>query len=172
MWALNWKERGTMDKNRAVIGIGTNLGNREENLKNSIDALNLLPNTKVTKVSKIYETEPWGYAEQDNFLNCCMLIETELSPHALLGACLGIEAALKRVRTIKNGPRTADLDILLYENVTENTEELKIPHPLMQERAFVLVPLNDLKVQSICPFDIDEALGKISSEGVNFFKDN
>ncbi len=150
-----------MDKKKAVIGIGTNLGDREKNIENALNALNLLPGTKVIRTSKIYETEPWGYTEQGDFLNCCVLIETELSPHALLGACLGIEASLKRVRTIKNGPRTADLDVLLYENVTENTEELKIPHPLMTKRAFVLVPLKDLGVESLCPFDIQTAINAI-----------
>ena len=87
---------------KAVLGIGTNIGNRLENIENVYSSLSLLPNTKIIKKSSVYETEPWGYEQQDRFLNCAVLIETELSPNALLGACLGIEAALGRVRDRKS----------------------------------------------------------------------
>lgn len=129
---------------RAVIALGTNMGDRQGNLTSAVESLNLLPGTKVLQYSKVYETEPWGYTDQDMFLNACVLVETTLSPQALLGACLGIEAGLGRVRTFKNGPRVIDLDIILYEGVTLNTEELTIPHPRYKEREFVLKPLGDL----------------------------
>jgi len=103
-----------------------------------------LPNTSVEKVSNIYETEPWGLKEQPNFLNGVIKLNTELSPNALLGALLGIEAAIGRVREIKNGPRVLDLDLLVYDNVTMNTPELVLPHPFMLEREFVLKPLTEL----------------------------
>jgi 2-amino-4-hydroxy-6-hydroxymethyldihydropteridine diphosphokinase len=130
--------------NKAVIGIGTNIGDRLENIKNSLDSLEKLPDTTIVKSSRIYETKPWGYLDQQNFYNCCILVETSLSPSALLGALLGIEAALGRIREFKNGPRIIDLDLLLYEDEIINTEELTVPHPRIKERAFVLYPLRDL----------------------------
>ena len=75
---------------KAVLGIGTNIGNRLENIENVYSSLSLLPNTKIIKRSSVYETEPWGYEQQDRFLNCAVLIETELSPNALLGACMSL----------------------------------------------------------------------------------
>ena len=126
------------------VALGSNIGNPLENLKNGIDSFNLIPNTKVLAVSGIYETEPWGYEHQENFLNCVIKGETTLSPSALLGACLGIEAGLGRVREIKNGPRILDADLLLYEDEKIDTAELILPHPRMLERAFVMVPLMDI----------------------------
>lgn len=129
---------------KAYIGIGTNIGDRLHNIKAATDALAHLPGTQVLKVSDVYETEPWGYTDQDNFYNICAEIETELSPNALLGACLGIEAAFGRERPFKNAPRILDVDLLLYEGVAMNAPELILPHPRMHERAFVLVPLKDV----------------------------
>ena len=129
---------------KAVLGLGTNMGDRLENLENALNSLELLPKTKPIKKSAVYETEPWGYTEQARFLNCVCLIETELSPNALLGACLGIEAALGRVRQFKNGPRIIDIDLLLYEGESIKTSELTVPHPFILQRDFVLVPLHDL----------------------------
>lgn len=128
----------------AFVGIGTNMGDRLSNIKKAIEALNLLPNTKIESVSNIYETEPWGFKEQDNFLNGVIKLNTKLSPTALLGGLLGIEAAMGRVRRIKNGPRILDLDLLIYDNVTLNTPELILPHPFILEREFVLKPLVEL----------------------------
>lgn len=129
---------------KAVLGIGTNIGDRLKNIENVYFSLALLPNTEILKKSSVYETEPWGYEQQDRFLNCAVLIETELSPNALLGACLGIEAALGRVRKFKNGPRIIDVDILLLENKEISTDELTVPHRFIRQRDFVLVPLHDL----------------------------
>ena len=126
------------------IALGSNMLNPIENLQKGIESFNLIPSTKVLGVSGIYETPPWGYEHQDNFLNCVIKGETDLSPEALLGACLGIEAALGRVREIKNGPRILDADLLLYEDEERNTKELILPHPRMLERAFVMVPLMDI----------------------------
>lgn len=129
---------------KAVLGIGTNIGDRLKNIENVYSSLALLPNTEILKKSPVYETEPWGYEQQDRFLNCAVLIETKLSPNALLGACLGIEAALGRVRKFKNGPRIIDVDILLLENTEISTDELTVPHKFIRQRDFVLVPLHDL----------------------------
>lgn len=129
---------------KAALGIGTNIGNKIENIKNAIDAIKLLPETKLLLCSKIYQTEPWGYIEQDSFYNCAVLIETKLSPNALLGACLGIEAGFGRIREFKNGPRIIDIDLLLTEGFTSSSEELTVPHKYILQRDFVLVPLHDL----------------------------
>lgn len=129
---------------RAVLGLGGNLGDRTEYLHAALDALAHLPGTAVTAVSSIYETAPVGYADQPDFYNLVAVVETSLSPRALLGGCLGIEAALGRVRTFRNAPRVVDIDVLLIEGVTSSDPELTVPHPRMMERAFVLVPLREL----------------------------
>ena len=129
---------------KAVLGIGTNIGDRKKNVENAVNALNLLPETSVIEISKFYETEPWGFTEQNSFYNCAVLLETSLSPKALLGACLGIEAGLGRIREFKNGPRIIDIDILLIENFSISQEELTVPHKFILQRDFVLIPLHDL----------------------------
>ena len=126
------------------VALGSNMGSPYDNLQRGIDSFNLIPTTKVLAVSGIYETPPWGYVNQQNFLNCVIKGETELSAAALLGACLGIEAGFGRVREIKNGPRILDADLLLYEDEIINTSELILPHPRMLERSFVMVPLMDI----------------------------
>lgn len=135
-------------KKQAYIALGTNIGDRGENLNRAVRALAALPFTCVTAVSKVYETDPVGYAEQDNFYNAVIHVETMLSPNALLGACLGIEAGMGRIRNKKNGPRIVDLDLLLYEGEECETDELTLPHPRMEERAFVLFPLCDILYES------------------------
>lgn len=130
---------------RAYLSIGTNMGDRLSNLQNAVDSLKLLPQTSVTEVSPVYETDPIGFENQADFLNIAVEIETKLTSEALLGALLGIEAALGRVRLFKNGPRVIDLDLLLFGDEKRNSEILILPHPRMFEREFVLKPLNDLK---------------------------
>ncbi len=152
---------------KAYLGIGTNIGDRMKNLQDSIDSLNLLPMTSVTDVSNIYETDPVGYDNQDDFLNIVVEVETELNPDNLLGACLGIEAGLGRIRTIKNGPRIIDIDLLLYENETSNTKTLVLPHPRMMERNFVLKPLLDLNFKSSI-INGDDVVAKLTDDGVRF----
>ena len=129
---------------QAYIAMGSNMGDRCENLNRAAFAVAALPKTKVTAVSRIYETDPVDCPPCENFYNAVIRVETELSPKALLGACLGIEAGMGRLRTKRNGPRVIDLDLLLYENYEESSEELTVPHPRMWERGFVLVPLSDL----------------------------
>ena len=129
---------------QAVIALGSNMGNRAENLNDAVRALIKVPGVKIIKASHVYETEPWGVTHQESFLNAALLVEVNITPHTLLGACLGIEAAMGRVRTIKNGPRIIDLDLLLYENYKNESFELTLPHPGIPERSFVLAPLNDL----------------------------
>lgn len=151
---------------KAYLGMGTNIGDRIQNLTDAISVLNLLPLTKVTDCSNVYETDPVGYAEQDDFLNIVVEVETELNSDNLLGAALGIEAGLGRVRTIKNGPRIIDIDLLLYENEVKSTKTLVLPHPRMMERDFVLKPLLDLNFDSILSREIVE--NALKNSGVRF----
>lgn len=126
-----------------IIGIGTNIGNRKENIENAVEALKLIPETQVLRVSKIYETEPVGFAQQDSFYNACAEIESALEPNEILGVCLGIEAGFGRIREFKNGPRVLDLDVILAEN-NVSSRNLTLPHPRFKERRFVLIPLLEL----------------------------
>jgi 2-amino-4-hydroxy-6-hydroxymethyldihydropteridine diphosphokinase len=132
------------------IGIGSNLGDR---LKNCLRAVDLLKQSglSVTKQSSIHETEPWGLTDQPAFLNMAVELETGLAPMELLGLLKKIEKDMGRQETVKWGPRIIDLDILLYDDVTLTTDVLTIPHPLMHERGFVLVPLAELAEDLLHP---------------------
>lgn len=150
------------------LGIGTNIGDRLQNLKEAVAALKLLPMTKVIEVSKVYETVPVGYDNQDDFLNIAVSVETSLTSQNLLGACLGIEAGMGRIRTIKNGPRVIDIDLLLYGNEKCDTETLILPHPRMLERNFVLKPLLDLDLK--CDIYSREYLETLlTNDGIKYY---
>ena len=129
---------------KAVIGIGANIGNRAENIRTAVEALGLIPGIQVLRCASIYETDPWGYTEQQSFYNTVIEVESEKSPEMLLGACLGIEVGMGRVREFKNGPRVIDLDLLVAENYESNSPHITVPHPLIGERDFVLVPMKEL----------------------------
>ncbi len=128
----------------SYIGIGSNLGDREKNIRTAIDKVNRLKDTRVSKVSSLIETAAVGGPVQGKFLNAAMEIETELAPRDLLSGLLEIESELGRQRLEKNGPRTIDLDILLYADDKINEEGLVVPHPRMLERDFVLIPLREI----------------------------
>ncbi len=129
---------------KAYLALGSNMGERVKFLQRAVEALQATDGIKVTDVSAIYETEPVGYVDQPAFLNMVVAIETTLQPEQLLSDALAIEQRLDRVRTIRNGPRTIDIDVLLYGAESIQLPHLQIPHPAMQERAFVLVPLRDV----------------------------
>lgn len=137
--------------NKAYLSLGTNMGDREQNLKQAVAMLQEMPDVEVTKVSSIYETAPVGYTEQASFLNIALLIETNLSALALLERCQSVENELGRVREVRWGPRIIDLDILLFNNENIEVENLTVPHPRMFERAFVLVPLMEITEQLDSP---------------------
>src|SRR5690606_13063849 len=130
--------------NTAYISIGSNIGDRLHHLTEAVRALHSHERIEVAKVSSIYETAPVGYTDQDDFLNLAVSVETSLDPFELLTVCQQIENGLGRVRDIRWGPRTVDLDILLYNNDNIEAENLVVPHPRMGERAFVLVPLLEI----------------------------
>lgn len=125
---------------RAFLGLGSNMGDRVEYLRDAVAAI-----PDVIAVSDAYETDPIGGVEQDPFLNVVVELDTALTPHELLGVCREREAAAERVRVIRWGPRTLDVDVLWVDGDTvDDPPELIVPHPRMFERAFVLVPLADL----------------------------
>lgn len=127
-----------------IISVGTNLGDREENIKRSIDAINLLPYTDVVGQSAVYETEPVGYKRQQNFYNIILRVESIFEPHEMLGACLGIESGFGRLRTVRFGPRIIDIDIIFAEDEKIESRNLIVPHPRYKERRFILEPLLDI----------------------------
>lgn len=126
------------------ISMGSNLGDRVEMLRRGLDELDQLTETQVVRLSSIYDTEPVGEVDQPRFLNAVVMIETALEPDVLLWNLLLIERRLGRVRTQRWGPRPLDLDILLYGDEVIDEPGLTVPHPLLHERAFVLVPLAEL----------------------------
>jgi len=129
---------------KAYLGLGSNIGDKKENIDNAVDMLNSNEQIEVKKVSSYYETEPVGYHDQDWFLNVALEIDTTLDPYQLLEFCGLIEEKLKRKRVIRWGPRTIDVDILLYEGFESKDERLTVPHPRMMERAFVMIPLYEI----------------------------
>ncbi|WP_217588294.1 2-amino-4-hydroxy-6-hydroxymethyldihydropteridine diphosphokinase [Lentibacillus saliphilus] len=126
------------------IALGTNIEPRYEHLQEALRLLDHHNDISVEARSPIYETEPVGYTDQAHFLNMVVRIETSLEPLELLTACQGIEQQLGRKRSIRFGPRTIDLDIIMYQDAIIQTDVLTVPHPRMHERAFVLVPLKQL----------------------------
>lgn len=129
---------------RVYLGLGGNQGDRLGNLRRAVKLLRELPGVEVEALSAVYETEPQGYREQPEFLNMAVRVCTTLAPLALLRETAQIEEKLARRRTVKDGPRTIDLDLLLYEGVEMGSPTLTLPHPRMRERAFVLTPLRDV----------------------------
>ena len=125
----------------AYLGLGSNLGDRLDHLRQGVELLQSHPAIRITRISSVYETAPVGPVEQPDFLNLVAAADTTLSPEELLSVAQEIERRLHRVRTIRWGPRTLDIDILLYGDRILHREELTIPHPRMEERAFVLIPL-------------------------------
>lgn len=126
---------------RAFVGVGANLGDREATIREAVRLLG----DDVVAVSRLRETEPWGYADQPAFLNGAVLLETDLAPRALLERLLAVERRLGRTREgPRYGPRTIDLDLLLYEDRVVEEEGLSLPHPRLHERPFALEPLLDL----------------------------
>ncbi|GLF92556.1 2-amino-4-hydroxy-6-hydroxymethyldihydropteridine pyrophosphokinase [Bacillus safensis] len=152
--------------NTAYIALGSNIGKKETYLKEAVKKLHEHPEVQVELISSIYETTPVGYENQDDFLNMAVKISTSLHPHDLLSLTQKIEQELGRTREVRWGPRTADLDILLYNRENIETEQLIVPHPRMYERLFVLVPMSE-----ICP-EIDEVQinAVTDQEGVSIWK--
>jgi 2-amino-4-hydroxy-6-hydroxymethyldihydropteridine diphosphokinase len=136
---------------RVFIGLGSNLGDREATIRSALQAIADLPQTDLIRVSSLYDTEPAGEVEQPNFLNAAAILDTELDPRQLLWNLMLIEKRLGRVRTQRWGPRTIDLDLLLYGDESIDDPDLRVPHPEIIRRSFVLVPLVELEPRLIHP---------------------
>jgi 2-amino-4-hydroxy-6-hydroxymethyldihydropteridine diphosphokinase len=136
---------------RAAIALGSNLDDPEAQVRRAFDEIAALPGTRLTARSPLYRTAPVGYAEQPDFVNACALVETTLAPRALLEGLLAIGQRHGRVRAMPNGPRTLDLDIVLYGERTIDEPGLTVPHPRAHERAFVLKPLLDVWPEAVIP---------------------
>jgi 2-amino-4-hydroxy-6-hydroxymethyldihydropteridine diphosphokinase len=157
---------------KAYLGLGTNIGNRLNFLNEACKLIEKIPDTTITKKSKIYETKAWGYTDQADFLNLCLEINTNLSPMELLKNCQNIELKLKRERVLRWGPRTIDIDILFYDDIISNDEILTIPHPRIHKRAFVMIPLMDLNENLVINKNtIKEHLQNITQEEMDEVKE-
>lgn len=140
---------------KAYIAIGSNLGDKEKNIKEALEIISNSKHTKINKIAKYYNTEPVGYTDQGEFLNTAIEIKTLLNPKNFMKFLLEVEKSLKRERIIKWGPRTLDLDVIFYDDLISSDEEIIIPHPRMEERLFVLNPLCD-----IAPYKLHPILNK------------
>ncbi|MEU6276926.1 2-amino-4-hydroxy-6-hydroxymethyldihydropteridine diphosphokinase [Streptomyces populi] len=138
---------------RAVISLGSNLGNRMENLQGAVDALEDTPGVRVKAVSPVYETEPWGVepGSQPSYFNAVVVLRTTLPPSSLLERAHAVEEAFHRVRDERWGPRTIDVDIVAYADVVSDDPVLTLPHPRAHERAFVLAPWYDVDPEAQLP---------------------
>ena len=136
---------------RAAVALGSNIEQPEAQVRRAFDELAALPQTRVVAKSRLHRTAPAGYADQPDFVNACALVETSLEPRALLDELLAVEKRHGRVRGIPNGPRTLDLDIVLYGDRVVDEPGLKVPHPRAHERAFVLVPLLEVWPDAVIP---------------------
>lgn len=157
-----------------LLALGSNLGDRAENMAQARRLLSAA--ITIRAVSPIYETEPWGVTEQPYFLNQTLLAETELTPEALLSLAKTTEAALGRdFSAPRYGPRVIDIDILGYDDLRHNAPHLCIPHHRMHERAFVLVPLNDIAPDWVHPglnLTVSEMLSLVDATGVEKWRDD
>ncbi|MBP8814778.1 MAG: 2-amino-4-hydroxy-6-hydroxymethyldihydropteridine diphosphokinase [Laribacter sp.] len=135
----------------AAIALGANLGDAAASVRDAMQALAALPDTRWLAGSPLYRTAPVGYADQPDFVNAVALVETGLTPQELLAALQKLEEQGGRVRSFRNAPRTLDLDLLVYGEVEMDTTELTLPHPRMHERTFVLMPLADVAPDLLIP---------------------
>lgn len=150
------------------LSLGSNIGDRENFIKSAIELLKM--KVVVQKISSLYETAPWGKTKQPNFLNICLVGETDLEPDELLEFIHETETHVGRTPSFKWGPREIDIDILFYDHQIVKAESLIIPHPHLEERAFVLVPLAEIAPKYKHPVlkkTIDQLAGEIDISGVS-----
>lgn len=155
------------------LGLGSNIGDRQQQLKRAITEIK--KHARLIKQSSIYETDPWGNELQDKFLNQCLEIQTSLSPNHLLSTLKSIEKTLGRVEREKWGPREIDIDILFYDDLIINSDTLEVPHPHLHERAFVLVPLNEIAPDLIHPSlkqPVRKIVHKVKPDGIKLYYRN
>ena len=159
------KENARGPMSTAWIGIGSNMGDRLGYVRRALGLMAALPDTSFVRVSSVYDTEPVGVTGQPRFLNAVAELETELAPAELLNRLLAIEDVCGRFRRDVWGPRTVDLDLLLYDDLVVETETLTVPHPWACERAFVLVPLAELEPGLTFPGQSETVSAKVAAFG-------
>ena len=147
---------------KVFLGLGSNLGDRAYYLREAISSL-ARSTIKIGKISCIYETEPWGGMDQPLYWNQVLEIETTLEPLELLHLCQEIELNLGRERKVHWGSRTIDIDLLIYDNIVSETEELRLPHPFLEMREFVLAPLREIAPNLVLPSG--RPISEVSGEG-------
>jgi 2-amino-4-hydroxy-6-hydroxymethyldihydropteridine diphosphokinase len=135
----------------AYLGLGSNLGDRLANLQAAVDLLGSEPGMRVSASSRVWETVPVGGPPQPDYLNAVLRIETDRSPEEVLAACRRVESALGRVRAEPRGPRTIDVDVLLFDERAIDEPDLVVPHPRIRERAFVVLPMLELEPDPVLP---------------------
>lgn len=145
----------------AYLGLSTNMGDREGYLASACKMINENNKINILNKSKVYKTKTWGLIEESDCLNLCIEIQTILTPHELLQVCKDVESKLHKIKNIKIGPRTIDVDILFYEGEILNDEDLILPHPKIEERAYILFPLMDLNKDL-----------KIKDKPISYYLDN
>lgn len=158
---------------RVTIALGSNLGHRLENLQGGLDALFDAPGSALVAVSPVYQTAPVGGPQQPDYLNAVLIATTTLPAHAVLERCHGVEAVFGRVRDQTWGPRTLDLDIIVYGDVVSDDPELTLPHPRAHERAFVLAPWHDIDPDAEIPGwgQVSDLLAKADSADIQRLDD-
>jgi 2-amino-4-hydroxy-6-hydroxymethyldihydropteridine diphosphokinase len=157
---------------RAYIGLGGNIGEPRANMAAALGLLDDDPAISVVAVSPLYSTPPWGITDQPDFLNAAAELQTQLAPRELLQRCLETEAKLHRVRDKRWGPRSVDLDVLVYGELEIDEPGLELPHPRMMDRAFVLVPLLEIEPNlTVEDVRIDERLRAIGRDGIDLVED-
>lgn len=151
----------------AVLALGTNIGDRAGNIADALRRISADGAIRVVARSRLYRTAPWGVTDQDWFLNACAGIETRLDPQALLRRCQDVENDMGRVRTQRWGPRIIDIDIIAIRDRQVAEPNLTVPHPLISERAFVLVPLKDIAPDMrLGGRSLDDMLGRLDARDV------
>ena len=160
-----------MENHTVYLALGSNLGDRQANLKQAIASLS--PQMEVKAKSRVYETPPWGYTDQPKFLNQVVKVDTYVGPEQLLKHLKRLEIALGRIPSFQNGPRLIDLDILFYDELILNTPPLLLPHPRLQERGFVLMPLSDIAPNLVHPTlrkTVSQMLESCDTNGIQVYE--
>ena len=158
---------------KATISLGSNLGDRLQYLQNALDSINEVTGTQVHSVSPVFETDPVGGPEQDQYLNAVAVVKTILSPEQFLATTQQIELEQNRERNERWGPRTLDIDLLAMDTEVRNTPELELPHPRAHERVFVLLPWSHLDPDFVIPgkVSVAELLSNLDVKGIHYRND-